>query len=77
MKAGFTTSMFEIEHGQHEMKTHRKSKTRPLHPEKNAIQFMKLPPVSCCYSASFESFIQCIMVHQWKLGPFHWDILPG
>jgi hypothetical protein len=63
MKANFTTSMFEIEYGQHEMKTGL------LRPEKYADRFVESLRIPCCYNASSESFIQYIMDHQWKLGP--------
>jgi hypothetical protein len=41
-KVGFTTSMFEIEYGQHGVKTRLKSKTWLLRPEKVYGQFYGL-----------------------------------
>jgi hypothetical protein len=57
MKAGFSTCLVEIEHGQHEMQTQLKSKTGFLHPEKYAGHFMESPRVLCYYNVSTESFI--------------------
>jgi hypothetical protein len=68
MKARFIMRIFEIEYGQQGMRTRLKSKTEQLRPEKCANRFMESPRVPCCYNASSEGFIQCIMIHQGKLG---------
>jgi hypothetical protein len=67
--SGFATGMFEIEYGQCRVKTRSKSRTEPLRPEKYVDSFMEHSWARCCYNASSESFIQCTMVHCWKLGP--------
>jgi hypothetical protein len=75
-RANYATSMSEIEYGHPGMKTRPKSKTELLHPEKYADRSMESPRVPPCHNASSESFIQCIIVHWWKLGPPGWKILP-
>jgi hypothetical protein len=65
----FNMSILEIESGQQGTKTHLKPKTRLLYPEKYAERFMESLQVSYRYNVPSEGFIQCIMVHPWKVGP--------
>jgi hypothetical protein len=59
------------------MKSRSKSKTKPLRQEKHADRFLESPWVPCCQNALSEGFIQCPVVHQWKLGSRGGEILPG
>jgi hypothetical protein len=52
MKADFAASMFEIEYGQHRMKTRLMSKAGPLHPGKYVDRFMESPGVPFCGNVS-------------------------
>jgi hypothetical protein len=69
MKAGFTTSMVEIEYEQHGMKTRLKSKTGPFLPEACTEHFMESPRILYCHNVSSERCIQCIMVHRSERNP--------
>jgi hypothetical protein len=63
MKARFTTGIWtEQDENTPDVETGR------LRPETYTDRLMESPWVPCCYNASSESFIQCIMVHRWKYG---------
>jgi hypothetical protein len=68
-KSGFAKDLFEIEYGQHRMKTHMKSKTGPLRPEKYADRLMESPWIPCYCNASSKLVIWRIMVPRRKPDP--------
>jgi hypothetical protein len=61
--------MFEIEYGQHWDENTPEIESRTVHPEKVHSPFYGIPMGSMWSNTSSESFIQSVMVRQWKFGP--------